>query len=108
MFYADTGASLGHVRASGACQGLHPSESQRRVLCQHARQARLTTQDREVHSNTRQDTNGHEMWQLLDMKCGNCCDIPQREMLASNCSGPVDDLYPAALLPAASEQQPLN
>ena len=63
MFYADTGASLGHVCASGACQGLHPSESQKIVLCQHARQARLTRQDREVHSNTRQDANGLEMWQ---------------------------------------------
>ena len=65
MFYADTLASLGHVRAFGACQGLHPSEPQRRVFCQHARQARLTTQDTEVHSNTRRDANGSEMWQLL-------------------------------------------
>ena len=37
----------------------------------------------------------------MDLNCGNCCDIPRREMLASNCSGPVDDLYQAVLLPAA-------
>ena len=37
MFCADTGASLGHVRTSGACQDQYPSESQKRVYFQHAR-----------------------------------------------------------------------
>lgn len=101
MFCADTGTSLGHVHASGgACQDMQPSKSQSRVLCQHAKQARLATQDREVHHNIRQDANVPEAWQPVD--------IPPCDVLPSHCTGPVDDLYPAVLLPAAYEQQPLN